>query len=488
VTSAVSPSRLIGSSSSAEFQVRPELLVHALAQLPDDVCLEIGNPEADTARLALLAKAYGIGERVSMSRTGSPGADQPIAGPGAGAKSPTMAELVEGLTRSDDRLIRSRGDDGLLGGERVGLITNLPAPYRVPLFNAMARRLEAVDAAFRVFFLARGSRTRSWMNVSGEEFAFDYSMLPSLELPVRARATFAPLSLERRLADLKPTLLVSAGFSPLVSGRIAAIARRRKVSFGVWSGEHATMATATGRVRRIQRRRLVAGIDFAIAYGHAAGEYLRTLRPDLPLVYGRNTSFSDAGNEARATGRPIRVVAVGDLASPRKGIDILIDALRLSPDLPVQLTVVGGGKLLSKLARSATKDDRIRLLGSLPPASVRAQYTNADVFAFPSRADVFGLALVEAMGFGLATVTSRSPGAVADLCVHGHNCLLAASHEPEVWAQRLAQLADDHDFRRALGLRAQQTVTRRWTLDHASDAMLAGLRLGILTRSQRGHS
>jgi glycosyltransferase involved in cell wall biosynthesis len=326
------------------------------------------------------------------------------------------------------------------------------------------------------------------MNTAEEKLEFEHELLPSLELPMRARPAFAPLSLERPLADLKPTLLVSAGFSPFVSGRVAAVARRRNVTFGLWSGEHAAMATARSRLRRAQRRRLVASADFAIAYGQAAGDYLRSLRPDIPLIYGRNTSVSATAPPSARARQPVEVLAVGDLASPRKGIDILLQVLRLSPDLPVRLTVIGGGKLLTELALTAAKDERIRLLGSLPPTSVRVEYSKADVFAFPSRSDVFGLALVEAMAFGLATLTSGSPGAVADLCVHEHNCLLTQSHEPSVWRERLAELTDDHDLGRTLGLRAHQTVARRWTLDHAADAMLAGLRLGILVRRKGGRA
>ena len=35
---------------------------------------------------------------------------------------------------------------------------------------------------------------------------------------------------------------------------------------------------------------------------------------------------------------------------------------------------------------------------------------DADIFLFPSRYDIFGLVIVEAMGAGLATVVLRSPG------------------------------------------------------------------------------
>jgi glycosyltransferase involved in cell wall biosynthesis len=478
--SALSAPRLIGWSKSSELDVRPDLLVHALAQLPEGICLEVADDGADTSHLALLATAYGIVDRVTLTRTGSPEA-LPLQ---KGEEPPTMAELVEGVAFAEDPPARCPPHDELLAGERIGLVTNLPAPYRIPLFNAMARRLHAVGATFRVFFLAPSAQARPWMNTLDEELVFEYEVLSSVAIPLRARRPLVPLSLERRLGELRPTQLLSAGFSPLVSGRVAAFAKRRHITFGLWSGEHGSMPTARSPMRRVQRRRLLAAADFAIAYGHEAGEYLRAMRCELPCVYGRNSSVTDPPiPEGATTPSVVTILAVGDLASPRKGTDVLVDALGLAPDLACRLTVVGGGKLLPQLKRRAADDERICFFGSVPPATVRTLYREADVFAFPSRADVFGLALVEAMASGLAVATSASPGAVADLCLDERNCLIVPSHDPEAWRDSLARLVRDAELRRLLGQRAYETVARRWTIDHAADAMLAGLRLGVLVRT-----
>ena len=206
-------------------------------------------------------------------------------------------------------------------------------------------------------------------------------------------------------------------------------ARRRGISFGLWSGEHSAMATAQSAVRRLQRRRLLASADFGIAYGSASAQYLSALNRELPVVFGRNTSMPNESAAAHHRARDrIEIVTVGDLASPRKGIDILVDALASVPALRCRLTIIGGGRLLSALRGRAEGDRRIRFLGPLPPAAVRDVYGAADVFAFPSRSDVFGLALVEAMGSGLAVATTRAPGAVADLCVDGHNAMVLSGH------------------------------------------------------------
>ena len=87
-----------------------------------------------------------------------------------------------------------------------------------------------------------------------------------------------PLDLEARLRAFDPTTVLVGGFSPVVAGRVARYARRRGVSFGVWSGELASRPTARQRHRRRQRIRLLTQADYAVAYGSRAAAYLRSLR------------------------------------------------------------------------------------------------------------------------------------------------------------------------------------------------------------------
>jgi glycosyltransferase involved in cell wall biosynthesis len=458
---------------------RFDLIIHALAQLPDEVRLELGVGTRERGRLELLASAYGIEERVTFQSgtNGMQGVDSPV------DATTSVAELVDALSGTNDPPAARRHNDALFDGHRIGVVTNVPAPYRIPLFNCIARRLEATGAHFRVFFLGTRSRRRPWMTPS-DDLAFEYEVVRSFELPLGERRRLVPIDFERRLSAFSPSLVLTAGFSPLVSGRVAFWARHRRTAVGIWSGETRSKPVAERAARRLQRAWLLRQADFAIAYGFQAGEYLRHLDSRLPLVYGRNASPVGPAVRHRPQ-RPdvIELLTVADLASPRKGVDVLIDALRLDPDLPCRLTVVGGGALLPALQERTRGDERVVFLGPLPPERTRACYRDADVFLFPSRHDIFGLVLVEAMGSGLATVASRSPGAVADLALDGKNCLLVDGDHPDAWADAIRRLVLDHELRLALGESAKRTIRSRWTIEHACDAMIAGFRLGLLSRA-----
>jgi glycosyltransferase involved in cell wall biosynthesis len=95
----------------------------------------------------------------------------------------------------------------------------------------------------------------------------------------------------------------------------------------------------------------------------------------------------------------------------QKNQRVLVCALAHLP--AVHLAVAGDGPEAASLRALATDlglEERLHLLGSLPPADIADLYFAADLFVFPSRWETFGLAAVEAAMAGL-------PMVVADLAV-----------------------------------------------------------------------
>jgi glycosyltransferase involved in cell wall biosynthesis len=463
--------------------------LHALAQLPDDVGLEIGCDERELDRLRLLASAYGVEERVGLH--GSPVAQ--AAWVRGGERIPydherTLAETVESLWPPGVESWLGTGDDQVLEGHRVAVVSNLPAPYRIPLFAGISRRLEAVGGSLRVLFLRSSAGSRTWL-ASDNKLDFDHAFVPGVDLPIRHRPPRLPIGLGAALRRYRPTISLSAGLSPVVSGTVQRSARRAGIPFGLWSGEIAAIAAMHSRARQLQRRRLAQSADFGIAYSALAAQYLAQLAPQLPIVLGRNSSVVQVSCPSRpARPEPVELLVVGDLASPRKGVDVLIHALRAVPDLGCRLSVVGGGRLQGDLEDKAAGDARIRFLGPLSATAVNSAYAESDVFLFPSRQDVFGLVLTEAMSHGLAPVVSSAVGALPDVAVPGLNCVVIGNHEPGAWAEAISRLAENHDHRSALGSAARRTISRRWTVAHSAEGWMAGFRLAAnLTSRSGGH-
>jgi glycosyltransferase involved in cell wall biosynthesis len=113
---------------------------------------------------------------------------------------------------------------------------------------------------------------------------------------------------------------------------------------------------------------------------------------------------------------PYRLVTVGSLAQPYKGVDVLIDAIArcVSQAVDVTLTVIGDGQLrpaLESHAREAGVSERVQFLGALPSgAPIREQLDAADVFVLASRTEGLPRAMIEAMARALPCIGSDVGG------------------------------------------------------------------------------
>jgi hypothetical protein len=158
------------------------------------------------------------------------------------------------------------------------------------------------------------------------------------------------------------------------------------------------------------------------------------------------------------------IVTAGALVSG-KGHDILIRAFSelTAGSVLAHLIVLGGGPELAALEDLATGygiGDRVHFLGRVD--DVVQGYRAADVFALASRVEAFGLVLAEAGHFGLPVV-STSVGGIPEVILHGETGLLTRPDDVSAFSRALAQLMNDPDLRRRLGVAAMKRVDENFT-------------------------
>lgn len=149
-----------------------------------------------------------------------------------------------------------------------------------------------------------------------------------------------------------------------------------------------------------------------------------------------------------------------------KGQTYLLQSMQeIQARLPeARLLLVGDGPhdgALRAEARALGLADRVVFAGlrqDLP-----ALFQMADVFVFPSVAEGFGLALLEAMASGCAVVASRVEG-IAEVIEDGVDGLFVPPRDPQALAQAVLRLHADATLRRALGQQARRTVQRRFSV------------------------
>ncbi|MGX7827758.1 glycosyltransferase family 4 protein [Actinokineospora sp. 24-640] len=134
------------------------------------------------------------------------------------------------------------------------------------------------------------------------------------------------------------------------------------------------------------------------------------------------------------------VLAVGTV-EPRKGLDVLVAAM---PAVGLPLVVAGpagwGGVDLRDLATRGGA--RVHVLGRLSDAELAVALRRAAVLAVPSRAEGFGLPLLEAMAAGVPVVHSDAPALVE---VAGGTGVTARRDDPQDLTRALREALDAPD-------------------------------------------
>lgn len=186
----------------------------------------------------------------------------------------------------------------------------------------------------------------------------------------------------------------------------------------------------------------------------------------------------------RATGGGefCQIVSVGSVV-PRKGYDVLIEALSLLPHRGWHCTIIGDTtRDHGFVARIRQLIDRhglgaqVMLTGALTSDSLTDYYARADIFALPSRYEGYGMAFAGALAHGLPIVAARA-GAVPDT-VPADAGLLVPPDDAQGFSEALHALIGDTGLRRKLSDAAwghAQTLPR-W---HESAGIIAGVIKGL---------
>ena len=167
------------------------------------------------------------------------------------------------------------------------------------------------------------------------------------------------------------------------------------------------------------KARLLASERVALAHAKAVIVTSATTAAALVAEYGvpeAAITVAEPGTaraaRAASAGDPPHIVAVGSL-TPRKGHDVLIEALAQVADLAWRASIAGtadrDSTVPADLARRIAAhglEGRISLLGALDRSALDALYADADLFALASRYEGYGMVFAEAMARGLPIVAS----------------------------------------------------------------------------------
>jgi glycosyltransferase involved in cell wall biosynthesis len=334
---------------------------------------------------------------------------------------------------------------------KLALLTEIPAPYRIPLFNALADRVE-----LRVLFLSATDPRRGFYERHADEWRFDSRVLRGAELRRGGRWVVLNRGVLRELRRFRPDVVAVGGWNQPAFWLALLYCRLRRVPLLVWVESTARDARSDAKALGLARRLMVEGASGAFVPGRASAEYARSLGLDL-VETAPNAVDAEIFERAvvdRSERDGSMFLYVGRLDA-EKGLETLLEAFR---DVPGRLVLVGSGGDEARLRDLA--DERVTFAGPRDRDEVVGFYAEADVFVLPSQSEPWGMVLNEAAAAGLPLVATEQAGASHDLIEDGVNGFRVPAGDVDALREALLRLQADPELRRSAGARSRELAAR----------------------------
>ena len=351
--------------------------------------------------------------------------------------------------------------------KKVLFITNIPAPYRIDFFNELGKLVDLtvifeakttprttfnynLDSIvhFRAIFLSDGDIQERTINHNILPFlrrgAYDHVVVTSYGYATEA---FAILMLKTR-----------------------GIPYEMELDGGISRQENPIAHAIKSLLIRGAVRYWSTGEQTDRFYGSFGIAKEKIQRYPFSSIFEREILSRPPSSEERAEAKHRLGIAQKQLVLSvgqsihRKGYDLLIRAAALLP-ADVGVVVVGGNPrpewsaLMQELNVS-----NVSFVEFAPKDVLNEYYTAADVFVLPTREDVWGLVVNEAMARGVPVITTNGCVAGCEMIQEGESGFLIPCETFEPLAERIMNLLSQDDIRECMALAGLERV-RGYTVE-----------------------
>lgn len=300
---------------------------------------------------------------------------------------------------------------------RLLWVTNLAAPYRLPVWEDLGRKFELrvglLESSARMNRDKGANRGSDW----GQQVGSTYRIVeyPTLRV-ARGEDRHYALVTPHPVRDLarSDVVLLGGWDSPGYWQLLAAAKALRKPTVGFYESTLASQGRSEGRIAAA-RSKFFTSLDAVVVPGPAARDAILA----MGVPEGRIcTGFNAVDVNAFAAAPPAdpheghRFLYVGQLIE-RKNVDGIIDAFSRVAEPDDTLTVIGRGDLREQhMARteSAGLSSQVTFVDYLPYASLPAEMRKHDTLVLASHVEVWGLVVNEALASGMQVVVTQNCG------------------------------------------------------------------------------
>lgn len=331
---------------------------------------------------------------------------------------------------------------------RVLYITNLPAPYRIAFFEQLCQGQE-IDLTVLYERSTAATRNEKWKDETSAR-CFREVFLPAVKIGDEASLSLKVLSFLNRKYDViilggysSPTMMLAITYMHLrrikfgitCDGILPKEDSKQKKALKTWLVSAASFWLSSGRVTTAQLLKYGAVEERIYEYPFSSVREAEIVDPE-ELTPERKRAYKDliGCREEKA------VLYVGRLIH-EKGVDVLLDAFKRLNAPNTRLIIVGGD------TGRQCEDERISFVEFQKKEELSAYYRAADVLVLPTRGDVWGLVVNEALANGVPVVTTDRCGAGLQMLRNGVNGYVISSEDAQAMSRAIASVLTGSDMK-----------------------------------------
>lgn len=303
---------------------------------------------------------------------------------------------------------------------KVAMVTNIPAPYRLQVFEHLVAHDE-LD--FCAFYCSGREPDREWdLKVSPVKQVFFKEKF----FTYRGKYVHCNPDVWSALSIFQPDVVITTGFNPTflaayVYARLHG-ARHIAMTDGTWTTE-----ASLSKVHRLVRRWVYGGTRAFIGASLGSFELYRSYGIAAERMFQSHLcANNDAYHPVTSLPKQHDFVFSARFVPGKNPLFALEVAQQVARRLgrSVSILLLGSGEMADDMRQAADRMQpqvRTTFAGFVKQADLPAWYASARILLFPTQLDTWGVVANEACAAGLPVIVTPMAGVAHELVAHGDN-------------------------------------------------------------------
>ena len=299
---------------------------------------------------------------------------------------------------------------------KVLYYTNIPAPYRVKFFNELNKHVELT-------VLFNGDKSEEYRNLKwfkNNSFNFKYIRLKK----------FALFQLNKLLNENDYDIVVIGTYANMNGAIFNMLLRHKKIKFFL-NADGGVVPEKESFISKYLKTKFISTASYYLSTGKTTNEYLLNYKARLKDIYIYPLSSIEKKDVLLL---PIKMeekmalrkksgynykrlfVSVGSFIE-RKGYDLFLESLLINNNEKTGFLLIGGGEEKDNYEDFLMKYNirNVHLIDFCDKKQIFEFLKMSDVFFLPSREDIWGLVVNEAMSCGLPVIATKQTASAREV-------------------------------------------------------------------------